>query len=244
MDRVKVGFFSFTEITDPDAHAAYNEWHLYDHLPEQYRIPGIAGGERWVSTPACRAARTMSGAPLDPIQYMTLYLMAEPVAPTLDDFMALGSRLADLGRFFGPRASHLSGPFRAVSAAAAPRVRVSEEVLPWRPARGVYVTVDDVTDASHLDDHLAHLQVDVIPAGLAVPGVAGVWNFATDSEYAKRWPTGRRRISVWYLDDDPVAVAARLAPIVDRDHAAVRRIFSGPFKTIDPRDFAPGNSDS
>ena len=76
------GFFSFTEVTDPAAHHAYNEWHQLDHLPEQYPLPGIVHGQRWVSTPACRAARAVSGPPLDPIHYVTCYLMAEPIGPT------------------------------------------------------------------------------------------------------------------------------------------------------------------
>ena len=56
-NKVKVGFFSFTEITDPTEHHSYNEWHMLDHMPEQYPLDGIAYGQRWVSTPACRAAR-------------------------------------------------------------------------------------------------------------------------------------------------------------------------------------------
>ena len=54
LDKFKIGFFSFTEITDPAEHHSYNEWHMLDHMPEQYPIPGIAYGQRWVSTPACR----------------------------------------------------------------------------------------------------------------------------------------------------------------------------------------------
>ena len=50
-----IGFFSFTEVTDPGAHRAYNEWHQFDHLPEQFSIDGIVFGQRWVYTPACRA---------------------------------------------------------------------------------------------------------------------------------------------------------------------------------------------
>src|SRR5207253_8423668 len=82
--RPTYGFFSFTEVTDPSAHHAYNEWHQLDHLPEQYPLPGIVHGQRWVSTPACRAARAVSGPALDPIHYVTCYLMADPIRATLD----------------------------------------------------------------------------------------------------------------------------------------------------------------
>ena len=57
MNKVKVGFFSFTEITDPAEHRSYNEWHQLDHMPEQYPLAGMAFGQRWVSTPACRVGR-------------------------------------------------------------------------------------------------------------------------------------------------------------------------------------------
>ena len=51
-----LGFFSFTEVTDPSAHEAYNAWHQLDHLPEQFTIDGITFGQRWVRSPRCRAA--------------------------------------------------------------------------------------------------------------------------------------------------------------------------------------------
>ena len=35
-NKVKLGFFSFTEVTDPGQHRAYNEWHQLDHMPEQH----------------------------------------------------------------------------------------------------------------------------------------------------------------------------------------------------------------
>ena len=40
VNKVKVGFFSFTEITDPAAHREYNEWHQLDHMPEQFPMRG------------------------------------------------------------------------------------------------------------------------------------------------------------------------------------------------------------
>ena len=52
--KVVAGFFSFTEV-EAGAHRSYNEWHLFDHLPEQFVLPGIAGGWRWVRTPALAA---------------------------------------------------------------------------------------------------------------------------------------------------------------------------------------------
>ncbi|MFZ4584310.1 MAG: hypothetical protein ACOYNI_03700 [Acidimicrobiia bacterium] len=222
MNKVKVGFFSFTEITDPAAHHSYNEWHMLDHMPEQFPLRGIVGGERWVSTPACRDARRVSESRLDPIHYVTTYLMTEPVDETLFEFMALGRELHERGRFHHARTSHLSGPFDVVDAHAAPRVLVSDEAVPWRPTRGLWVTVDALDVAVDVD------------AALALPGVAGTWAFAgNQAEYADHpWNTNDLRIRVWYLDDDPLAVGDALADLVGQP--ADGRIFSGPFETITP----------
>lgn len=134
--KVRIGFFSFTEVTDPGAHQAYNAWHQLDHLPEQLPVGGIAWGQRWVSTPACRAARVVDGDLLSPAHYVTLYLMTDPVEETLDEFAALARRLREEGRFFGPRRSYLSGPFDVLDTAAAPRVHVSAAAVPYRPNTG------------------------------------------------------------------------------------------------------------
>src|SRR5579862_1990404 len=103
MRDVVVGFFSFTEITDPTQHRQYNEWHQLDHLPEQYTIEGIVHGERWVATPRCREARLVSDPDLDDADYVTLYLMTEPVEATLAAFADLAKTLHAADRFFGPR---------------------------------------------------------------------------------------------------------------------------------------------
>ena len=207
-NKVKAGFFSFTEITDPAEHRSYNEWHQLDHMPEQFPLPGIAFGQRWVSTPACRDARAVSGPRLDPIHYVTLYLMTEPLEQTLRDFRQLGRDLYAKHRFHLHRHAHLAGPFTRVASAAAPRVAISAAAVPYRPNRGVYVTVaaaDAVRDEP--DDVCAR------------DGVAGVWEFADDTS----------RLTVAWLDAAPLTVASALAP---RDPSGVE--FAGPFETIVP----------
>jgi hypothetical protein len=218
--KVSHGFFSFTEVTDPGAHAAYNAWHQLDHLPEQFPLPGIVYGQRWVSTPACRAARAASAPALDSIHYVTCYLMAEPIVQTLDDFFALGAELHRLDRFFEARRAHLTGPFRVRGSAAAPRVLVSAPAVPYRPHRGVYLVVEELaTD-------------DLAGALLAQPGVAGVWSFSTDPELnSRRWTSGARRVTVAWLDDEPVEVAERVAAVV-AGRSGVE--LAGPFETITP----------
>jgi hypothetical protein len=204
MNKVRVGFFSFTEITDPREHRSYNEWHMLDHMPEQYPLDGIAFGQRWVSTPSCRAARATSGPQLDPIHYVTLYLMTEPVDRTLEEFYALGRELHRLQRFHQHRKARLSGPFLLADTAVSPRVLISAEAVPYRPNRGVYVAVQPI-GAPPVD----------LAAWCATDGVAGAWAFADDA----------RRITVAWLDGDPPAAALSGAPDAE---------FAGPFETITP----------
>ena len=224
--KVAYGFFSFTEVTDPAEHRSYNAWHQLDHLPEQFPLPGVVYGQRWVSTPACRAARVVSDPSLDPIHYVTCYLMAEPIAATLDDFFELGAELHRLDRFHEHRHAHLTGPFALVDAIAAPRVLVSAAALPYRAHRGTYVIVEEIPDG-----FAAPAPYGAELAG--VPGVAGCWTFATNSGMrSRRWTAGERRITFCWLDDEPLACAARIAPMVDASRGTTR--FAGPLETITP----------
>jgi hypothetical protein len=227
--KVSHGFFSFTEVTDPAEHRSYNEWHQLDHLPEQFPLPGIVFGQRWVSTPACRAARAVSDPELDPVHYVTCYLMAEPIGPTLDDFFALGAELHRLDRFHQHRRAHLTGPFAVRGAEAAPRVLVSAAAVPYRAHLGLYVVVEQVGAEDGPDGCASAL--------LEVDGVAGVWTFANAPGLeSRRWTEGQRRITVCWLDDDPLAVAVRIAPLVAAlpEPARSRVTFAGPFETITP----------
>lgn len=216
-NKVKVGFFSFTEILG-GRHRAYNEWHLLDHMPENFKLEGLAWGQRWVAPPDLMAQRRVTDEGLARTHYVTLYLMTEPVGRTLDEFQELGATLRSLGRFFPDRESHLSGPFKLVKAYAAPRVLVDPEVVPYRPNRGVFVTVQDRPDgASEADvDELRQWYDQVhIPDLLGVRGVAGCWWFealpgARGSAHQAPNPRGRT-IRVYWLDDDPDAMLADMA---------------------------------
>jgi hypothetical protein len=229
MNKVKVGFFSFTEITDPAEHRSYNEWHQLDHMPEQYPLPGLAFGQRWVSTPACRVARAVDGDLLAPVHYVTLYLMTEPVEATLDEFAALGARLRELGRFHQHRRALLSGPFELASVGVSPRVLISAEAVPYRPNLGAYVVVEDLPagfDGASIPDGAALL---------ALPGVAGVWSFVSNPERRQAWRPGHRRVTVCFLDSHPLAVAPAIGEVVKGGGPASGTVIhAGPLETIVP----------
>jgi hypothetical protein len=197
MRKIAVGFFSFTEVTDPAEHRSYNEWHALDHMPEQFPMAGMAHGTRWVSTPTCMAARAAAPPPYDAVHYITMYLMTEPIEQTLREFYDRGVELGRLGRFHKHRKSHLTGGWRVESMAAAPRVLVSPEAVPYRPHAGVYVVVEpDTAPVRTLVD---------------VAGVAGVWTFREPVVVeGLPWQPGPRRVTVCWCDDDPLAVAGAI----------------------------------
>jgi hypothetical protein len=182
-----LGFFSFTEVTDPSAHRAYNEWHRLDHLPEQFSLDGVLFGQRWVCTPACKEARVAVSPLLEPCHYMTLYLMRGP--DVLPGFFDLAQQLRRADRFFAERRAHLAGPFEVQDRWVSPRVAVSAAAIPHRPARGIFVVVGPPLDGAAMVIH---------------EGVAGAWAF-TDAD-----ADPRRTITVAFIDGDLAATAREL----------------------------------
>jgi hypothetical protein len=199
-----LGFFSFTEITDPGAHEAYNLWHLFDHQPEQFTIDGINFGERWVRSPRCRSMELPARPPLESFHYMTLYLLRdESVIPP---FFDLAKDLHAKDRFFRQRKAVLSGPFEVEGRWAAPRVLVSPEAVPFRPSRGLYVVVGPALGAAALVER---------------DGVAGVWQFGADG----------RHVTVAFVDGDLWAVAADVGALTRSAGDPVE--WAGPLEPVD-----------
>src|SRR5579862_3545625 len=124
MNRVKVGFFSLSERSTSGDDRSYLEWHQLDHMPEQYRLPGLIWGQRWASTPACSAARAVAVEGWEGVEHVVCYLMGEPVDETLDDFLTLGRELAGMGRFSQRLPSRYTGGLQLLTSYAAPRVLV------------------------------------------------------------------------------------------------------------------------
>ena len=165
----------------------------------------------------------MSDPDLDPIHYVTCYLMAEPIEETLDDFFALGARAAPARSFPPHRQAHLTGPFRVGETVAAPRVLVSPAAVPYRAHRGIYVIVED-------DRRCRRGRTP--PRLLDVPGVAGVWSFASVAGHDVEAMDGGRAPDHGVLARRRAARRrrSRLAPLV----AGRPATFAGPFETITP----------
>ncbi|MGQ0431544.1 MAG: hypothetical protein ACT452_03950 [Microthrixaceae bacterium] len=204
--------------------AEYLEWHGLDHLPEQYRITGMRSGTRWVSTAACRAVRAASTPPSGDVDHVVAYLFADPVDPGLDTFFALGKDLREAGRMPALLPPVELGGYRVADMAAAPRVLVGADVLPWRPHRGVYLLMEDGAPSS-------------VAGLLEVEGVAGAWTFAGSASLHDRLAvTEARSLTVLYLDDNPALVGQRLeAPLRERWTApGAAPLLAAPFVTVTP----------
>ena len=236
--KVDFAYFSFTEITNPNEHASYNEWHLFDHMPENLALPGVVWAQRWVARPDLPPLALDDA--LRPVHYVTAYLMTEPAERTLAEFLALGQRLRSLGRFHQHRRALLGGPFRLVKCYAAAGALVGAEAIPYRPHRGVLVTVADVVERGRSDEVDRWLDDVHVPELLTVPGVAGVWTFQAMPAATTTLPPNpaTRSVHLCWLDDDPARVALAIAektgdvPFADTTwHTSFRRAV----EPVDPR---------
>jgi hypothetical protein len=147
----------------------------------------------------------VAGEPFGAAHYLTLYLLAAPTAAAMEGIGALSRELDVAGRTFADRRSVYNGVLAVTATAAAARVGVKAAAVPFRPATGVLAVVGEAPDLTGID------------------GVAGAWTFAA----AAAGDDGDR-VTVAWLDDDPVAVARRAAPAL----AGVRH--AAPYETIRP----------
>ena len=232
-NRVEVGFFSLSGRSRSGDDRSYLRWHLLDHMPEQYRLPGVVHAQRWLADDACVADRIASGALAD-VRNVVLYLMAAPVRETLDDFAALGAELGAAGRFGERLPSLLLGPHRLESAFASPRVLVDPAVVPFRPHQGVCLIVEEPQPGGDLTAWSRWLEAEHHPELGTVPGVAGGWVFRVEpDDDVSPWPPGDRIVSVLYLDADPVATTDALRDRLEhRWTAAVAPTLVTPLRSL------------
>lgn len=235
MNRVKVAFFSLSRRSPDGNDRSYLAWHQLDHMPEQYQLSGLVLGQRWVSTPACRAARAAEVGEWSEVEHVVCYLMGDPVDQTIDDFYALGGSLADAGRFPRSLPSSYRGGLGLVETRAAARVLISPEVVPFRPHRGIYLIVEALPEDVPGQNPGQYPGHDGLEELVAVPGVAGAWRYASSATFRHpRFSEGDVEMTVCYLDDDPATVAGRIGPVVSRVAAErpTRLELAAPFESM------------
>jgi len=224
LTTVTYGFFSFSAREPTGRDAEYIEWHSLDHRPEQHRLPELRASLRLVSTSECRNARAASVDKFDRVDHIMTYLFTS--AEGLPGFTALGGALHEAGRMplRLPSVDFMTGDL--AGKIAAPYAVAGADVMPWRPSIGVYVLVEE-GQAS--------------PAPLVdVPGVAGAWWYHGAQVAAPYNSDARgRQITYCYLDDDPMAVAARLDGALKQRWRTgdFRPLLAAPFYAIVPFDW-------
>lgn len=206
--------------------AAYLAWHSLDHRPEQHRLPTLSASFRLVSTPACRAARAASDERYDATDHVMTYLFSDvaglPAFNELNMAMIEAGRTPQLLPLVERAVYHLDG------IAAAPRIKVGADVLPWWPATGVYLLVEHGEDGEDSE----HPTTDLVD----VPGVGGVWRggaLPMDPPYTTTDNTGLS-ISYLFLDEDPAEVGERLRPVLKQrwEASRVQPLLAAPFHTL------------
>lgn len=204
--------------------AEYLRWHTLDHRPEQHRLPAVRASLRLVSTPECRSARATSHEPYDAIDHVMTYFFSDPAGMT--GFLRLSKALGDAGRKLPLLPPVERGIYQVEDRAAAPRVKVGSDVLPWWPVRGVYLLLERNASApTHLSE---------------VDGVAGVWSAVSQSVDGRlaSAPAGQT-ISYCFLDDDPVRTAERLQPHLEKrwSDTGIEPLLAAPFHVVVPHEW-------
>lgn len=201
--------------------AEYLRWHTLDHRPEQHRLAAVRASMRLVSTPACRSARAVSDGPLDAVDHVMTYFFAD--AAGLHDFNELSTALGDAGRKLPLLPPVERGVYDVQRKAAAPRVKVGSDVLPWLPARGVFLLVERGSSS--------------LPPLIELDGVTGVWS-ALSRRVGANLASAQANQSITYCftDDDPIATAERLRPVLAArwDESGIEPLFAAPFFVVVP----------
>jgi len=213
-------FVSMSERHPDGRDAEYLEWHSLDHRPEQFRIAGIRHSLRLVSTPACRAARAAQEPRYQAVDHVMTYFFAAEAA--FNQFSALSAALNGDRRPFRLPSVH-SNYYWVAGKVAARRAVAGADVIPWRPARGVYLILE---------------QGDESPRGLVdIPGIAGIWWHAGGAPPTPGFSNNSGlQLSYCFLDGEPVETAERLREPLERRWAQskVRPLLAAPFHTLVP----------
>jgi hypothetical protein len=204
--------------------ADYLAWHSLDHRPEQHRLSALRASLRLVSTPACRAARAVSHPRYDAVDHLMTYLFTGPEG--LAPFGELGKALAAAGRVPHRLPSVERAVYALKGRVAAPRIKAGADVLPWWPAKGVYVLIEAGEPPP----------VDLVDA----PGLAGIW-WGSSTQQGPPYETSpatdvRRLITYFFLDHDPLETARVLRPALEKrwNAASIEPLFAAPLQLLVP----------
>ena len=215
-------FMSMAERHPEGQDADYLRWHTLDHRPEQHRLASLRASLRLVSAPECRQARAFSDKGFDAIDHVMAYFFADKQG--LETFSELSGALREAGRSPFILRPVQRGVYAVADKLVAAQVRIGADVLPWFPARGVYLLIEqgEVSTPSLTD----------------VSGVAGVW---VARSVPSRFSTAgaSQQGTVCFLEDDPVDVAQRLRPTLEMrwSNSGIQPLLAAPFYTVVPHEW-------
>ena len=169
----------------------------------------------------------MSHERFDPIDHVMTYFFTD--SKGLEEFTELATALWGAGRKLPLLPPVERGAYEVRSKAAAPRVKIGADVLPWWPVRGVFLLVEQGPETG-----------TVSPSVLDVDGVAGVWSASAlhvDARLASAQPS--QSVTYCFLDDDPVETAARLKPVLTKRWRELRvePLLAAPFFAVVPHEW-------
>ncbi len=194
-------FLSMAERHPGGEDADYLRWHTLDHRPEQQRLAGLRTSLRVVSTPACRAARAAADPSFNAVDHVMTYFFSDEQA--LAGFGELSAALQQAGRSPFILSPVQRGVYTVCERLAAPGVTAGADVLPWVPARGLYLLLEQ-----------GGAVPDAAPVLASIDGVSGVWDATSGTSSYADAPDGQR-LHLCFLDADPVEVAGRLRPVLE-----------------------------
>ena len=135
--------FSLSALTDPTRHVDYARLYQMDILPGLMALPGVAWAERWARTSDCIASGDDSG--LAATQYADLAFFRAPAEGSIRAYQEAGERLAQRGLRpdLGWAQTLFQAFFVPLKAYVLPRVLIAPEIVPFRPARGLYAILSE-----------------------------------------------------------------------------------------------------
>ena len=209
--------------------AEYLEWHTLDHRVEQHRLRGLRGSLRFASTPECRSIRAAADSRYEATDHVMVYLFADQ--GPMDAFYELGEELFNAGRMQHRLPAVEGDLYLLRGKTAAPSAVAGADVLPWRPARGLYLLIELGTASP---DRL-----------IEIDGIAGAWWAAASSDEieSQAWfgsltsaDEGVKQVVLFFTDGDPIDVAHRIQPALKDRWAdgSVRPLLAAPYHTVVP----------
>ncbi len=243
MRDLRAALFFLSEAEDgADYVEAYLKWHMMEHMPEQFLGKNIFWGQRFVATPGCIEASAVRSSAVGNAQHLQNYLFEDP-GMAWKEINDIGYTLRGRG-LDRPRAAPEMRIFGVVNLArtyAAPRTMLSHEVIAMRPNHGIYLIVESEPDSLEVDSWALeqHLNAEAL---LHLPSAAGIRSYSShyigrgEGEPAQYLPGPQCRITVVYLDGDPIRFAQDVRPHLERrwKDCPATPLLAGPFRSLFP----------